>query len=135
MRKRQLKPGKTHCHPCGNCPKIRRSFHSPIAGPGLPAITKSSSKKISAVTSKRTAWPQEIPKWRRSALPWTLDDLLKMGKARLLDDLLKMGKARLLDDPESALKITAADRRRPMSRIGAEDHRRRPPPTDVPNRR
>ena len=30
-----------------------------------------------------TAWPQEIPKWRRSALPWTLDDLLKMGKERL----------------------------------------------------
>ena len=39
----------------GNCPKIRGSLHSPIAGPGLPMITKSSSKKLSAVTRKRTA--------------------------------------------------------------------------------
>ena len=68
----------------GNCPKIRSSLHSPTAGPGLPMITKSSSEKLSAVTTrKRTARPQKMPKWRRSALPWTLDDLLKMGKARL----------------------------------------------------
>ena len=63
--------------------KTANSLHSQIAGPGLPMTMKSSSKKLSAVTRKRTAWPQEIPKWRRSALPWTLDDLLKMGKERL----------------------------------------------------
>ena len=56
----------------GNCPKIRGSLHSPIAGPGLPMITKSSSKKLSVVTRKRTARPQKMPKWRRSALPWAL---------------------------------------------------------------
>ena len=77
--------GKLIATHAGTCPKIRSSLHLPDRGPGFADdYEKLLERQLSAVTTrKRTARPQKMPKCRRSALPWTLDDLLKMGKARL----------------------------------------------------